>query len=96
VRTHQSNSALAEVPLGAAYESDVHDLVHEFHLSCLERSTIYRRAVGDFASRGLSIAAQGITALIERGGRVLLVTSPLFPSTRKAREGRGKGRVASQ
>ncbi len=37
-----------------------------------------RRVVAYFTSRGLSIAAQGLTALLQGGGRLLLVASPLF------------------
>ena len=66
------------MPLETEYRSDSHDLVHDFYVPCLERSTRYRRAVGYFTSRGLSVAAQGITALIQGGGRMLLVASPLF------------------
>ena len=73
-----TNSILADLPLETEYRSDSHDLVHDFYLPCLERSTLYRRAVGYFTSRGFSVAAQGLTALIQSGGRLLLVASPLF------------------
>ena len=66
------------MPLETEYRSDCHDLVQDFYLPCLQRSTQYRRTVGYFTSRGLSVAAQGITALIHGGGRMLLVASPLF------------------
>ena len=63
--TRQANSTLADLPLETEYRSDCHDLVRDFYLPCLQRSTQYRRAVGYFTSRGLSVAAQGITALIQ-------------------------------
>lgn len=64
--------------LKTEYRSDRDDLVRDFYVPCLERSVLYRRAVGYFTSRGLAVAAQGIAALIERNGRMLLVASPLF------------------
>jgi hypothetical protein len=39
---------------------------------------LYQRAVGYFTSRGLAVAAQGITALINGNGKMQLVASPLF------------------
>ncbi|MCY2991746.1 MAG: hypothetical protein NTY19_28310 [Planctomycetota bacterium] len=76
--TVTTNSTLADLPLKTEYRSDAHDLVHDFYLPCLERSMLYQRAVGYFTSRGLSVASQGLTALIQGGGRMLLVASPLF------------------
>jgi hypothetical protein len=52
-------ATLADLPLETEYRSDTHDLVRDFYVPCLERSTRYRRAVGYFTSRGLSVAAQG-------------------------------------
>jgi hypothetical protein len=69
---------LPEIQLATEYRSDVDDLVRDFYLPCLERSALYRRAVGYFTSRGLSAAAQGLAALIKADGRMLLVASPLF------------------
>jgi hypothetical protein len=40
--------------------ADTHELVRDFYLPCLQRSARYRRAVGSFTSRGLSVAAQGM------------------------------------
>lgn len=48
-------------------------------VSC-EINEYLSRAVGYFTSRGLSVAAQGITALISGNGRMQLVASPLFDS----------------
>ena len=69
---------LPEIQLATEYRSDVHDLVRDFYLPCLERSVLYRRAVGYFTSRGLSAAAQGLAALIKADGKMFLVASPLF------------------
>jgi len=75
VSTRPANSRLADLPLETEYRSDCHDLVRDFYLPCLTHSTQYRRAVGYFTSRGLSVAAQGITVLVDGVGRMLLVTS---------------------
>lgn len=69
---------LSDLDLQTEYRSDSCDLVRDFYLPCLRRSKLYRRAVGYFTSRGLSVAAQGITALINGDGKMLLVASPLF------------------
>lgn len=72
------STSLTELDLQPEYRSDVDDLVEDFYLPCLQRCRLYRRAVGFFTSRGLSSAAQGISALIEGDGRMLLVASPLL------------------
>ncbi|REJ92482.1 MAG: hypothetical protein DWQ29_04810 [Planctomycetota bacterium] len=72
------NSELTELRLQPEYRSDANDLVHDFYVPCLQRSRLYRRAVGFFTSRGLSVAAQGNNALIRSGGQMSLVASPLF------------------
>ncbi len=69
---------LAGLQLKPEYRSDSDDLVRDFYVPCLERSTLYRRAVGYFTSHGLSAAAQGLSALVQSDGRMLLVASPLF------------------
>ena len=84
--TRQANSTLADLPLETEYRSDCHDLVRDFYLPCLQRSTQYRRAVGCFTRRGLSVAAQGLTALIHGGGRLLLAFSPLFAADESRRQ----------
>lgn len=71
-------TSLDELNLQPEYRSDVDHLVEDFYLPCLQRCLLYRRAVGFFTSRGLSLAAQGISALIEGDGRMLLVASPLL------------------
>ncbi|HID20866.1 MAG TPA: hypothetical protein EYP14_00485, partial [Planctomycetaceae bacterium] len=71
-------SGVASLGLKPEYRWDSDDLVRDFYVPCLERSTLYRRAVGYFTSHGLSAAAQGLSALIQSDGRMLLVASPLF------------------
>jgi superfamily II DNA or RNA helicase len=67
---------LTELNLGTEYRSDSNDTVKDFYLPCLERSLLYRRAVGYFTSRGLALAAQGVAALVSVGGAMRLVASP--------------------
>jgi superfamily II DNA or RNA helicase len=67
---------LKGLSLGTEYRSDSTDTVKDFYLPCLERSSLYRRAVGYFTSRGLAVAAQGVAALLNADGRMRLVASP--------------------
>ena len=69
---------LSELTLGPEYRSDSSDIVSDFYLPCLKRSTLYRRAVGYFTSHGLSLAPEGISALVGADGQMRLVASPLF------------------
>ncbi len=69
---------LCDLSLKVEYSSDDIGLVSEFYTPCLSRAVLYRRAVGYFTSHGLVCAAQGIAALLNNGGRIRLVASPLL------------------
>lgn len=69
---------LADLRLKTGSRSDTDDLPADFPLPCLRRTMRHRRAVGLLTSRGPSVAAQGVTALLGQGGRMLLVASPLL------------------
>ena len=69
---------LSELRLKSEYRSDQDDFVNDFYIPCLTRSSHYWRAAGYFTSRGLAVAAQGITSLIKAGGTMRLIVSPLF------------------
>lgn len=58
------------------YRSNAGNVVDDFYVPCMERSVLYRRAVGYFTSGSLSLAARGAAQLIKSGGRIQLVTSP--------------------
>lgn len=58
------------------YRSGAGNVVDDFYVPCMERSILYRRAVGYFTSAALSLAARGAAQLIKSGGRIQLVTSP--------------------
>jgi superfamily II DNA or RNA helicase len=55
-------------------------MVRDFYVPCLKSSTLYRRAAGYFTSSGLALAAQGVAALVENGGKMQLVASPALES----------------
>ena len=69
---------LESLSLKPEYRSDTDDLVRDFYVPCLRQSQLYLRAVGFFTSRGLSVAAQGLTEFIDKGGQMRLVASPLL------------------
>ncbi|MFQ5496018.1 MAG: SNF2-related protein, partial [Phycisphaerae bacterium] len=74
----ENAAGLRALCLKPEYRSDRDALVEDFYVPCLKRSRLYRRAVGFFTSHGLAVAAEGITSLIEGGGRMLLIASPVF------------------
>jgi len=67
---------LTELNLATEYRSDANDTIQDFYVPCLERSELYRRAVGYFTSRGLAAAAQGVAALVAADGSMRLIASP--------------------
>ena len=73
-----SKKRLSDLSLQVEYSSDDMGLVGEFYTPCLSRAVLYRRAVGYFTSHGLVCAAQGIAALLNNGGKIRLVASPLL------------------
>lgn len=64
--------------LRISYRSGQNDLVKDFYSPCLERATLYRRAVGYFTSHGLVCAASGVASLVVQGGHMRLVASPFL------------------
>ena len=69
---------LRTLPLALSYQSGTHDLVRDFYLPCLGAAKLYQRAVGYFSSQGLALAAQGLQQLLEKGGRMQLIASPVL------------------
>ncbi len=78
VRTSERPEGLESLSLKPEYRSDTDNLVQDFYVPCLRKSQLYFRAVGFFTSRGLSVAAQGLTEFIDKGGRMRLAASPLL------------------
>lgn len=64
--------------IGISYRSDCNNLVDDFYIPCLSRSTLYRRAVGYFTSRSLSVAARGVASLVSNSGKMRLIASPFL------------------
>lgn len=56
-----------------SYSHEDGDLVELFFLPALERATLYQRATGYFSGSALVMAARGMDALIEAGGRMELL-----------------------
>lgn len=61
-----------------SYRSNEDDILNDFILPCLERTTLYRRGVGYFTSHSLSLAARGIASLYKNKGKMRLVASPML------------------
>ena len=64
---------LRDLEIRPVYSSDETDLLREFYVPALSVSNSYDRAVGFFSAQMLSLAAQGLAALVERRGHVRLV-----------------------
>jgi DNA phosphorothioation system restriction enzyme len=71
-----SKLSLKDLSLQDEYRSDCFDLIQDFYIPCLEKATVYSRAVGFFSSTSMAAAAQGLTALIRAGGKMQLIASP--------------------
>jgi superfamily II DNA or RNA helicase len=60
------------------YRSDEGSILDDFYIPCMAESLHYRRAVSYFSSSGLAIAARGVVHLLNNGGRIDLVCSPVL------------------
>jgi DNA phosphorothioation system restriction enzyme len=69
-------TALSDFELLPAYRSGRNSLISEFYIPCMSVCTRYDRAVGFFTSTSLSVAAKGLTRLIQNGGTMRLIASP--------------------
>jgi len=58
------------------YRSFSDNIVSDFYIPILEKSKIYKRAVGYFSSSALIEISKGITNLIKNNGTIKLVASP--------------------
>lgn len=68
--------SLNELDIQDEYRSNDGSIVENFYIPCLEKSTVYKRAVGFFSSTSMAVAAEGLTSLIKAGGQMQLVASP--------------------
>ena len=70
--------SLQKLDLHCEYRSDQTNTVTDFYVPCLSVSAEYWRAVGYFTSQGLALAAKGLAAFIQNGGKMRLVASPVL------------------
>ena len=68
--------SLNELDIHDEYRSSDCSIIQDFYIPCLERSIVYKRAVGFFSSTSMAIAAKGLKALIYAGGKMQLIASP--------------------
>lgn len=87
--------SLNELNLRTTYRSVEDDILNEFYVPCLERSVIYKRAVGFFTSGSLAEAARGVVDFVKNGGRMFIVACPRLTvdDMKKIKEGYEKRRV---
>lgn len=64
---------LRKIELKAVYRTEDDNLLTDFYIPALSVATSYKRAVGFFSASMLSIAAQGISALVDNDGSMQLV-----------------------
>lgn len=71
--------ALTELQLQDAYDTGnrAEKVVSEFYVPVLQEAVLYRRLTGYFSSQVLALAARGIAGLIQNGGKMQLITSPV-------------------
>lgn len=65
-----------DIQIDYSYESVEDDLLNEFYIPLLSKSTSYDRIAGFFTSSSLTIAAKGIAGLIKNNGTMRLIASP--------------------
>ncbi|WP_186005336.1 DEAD/DEAH box helicase family protein [Pleurocapsa sp. PCC 7327] len=68
--------SLDKLDIQEDYRSDRDNLIQDFYIPCLERTTVYSRAVGFFSSSSLIAISKVLTALIRSRGKMRLVASP--------------------
>ncbi len=66
-------TSLRDFQWDVGYSHEDGDLVKLFFLPVLSRAALYRRATGYFSGDVLALAARGLDALIQRGGRMQLL-----------------------
>lgn len=67
-----------ELNIKSEYRSLSDNVVTDFYIPTLQNAILYKRAVGFFSSSALIEISRGITGLIENGGRIMLIASPML------------------
>ncbi|GAW28756.1 DEAD/DEAH box helicase family protein [Carboxydocella sp. ULO1] len=65
-----------DLNLKIKYRSSDDNIVRDFYIPVLQRSVVYKRAVGFFSSSSLIEISKGLSGLIKNGGKILLIASP--------------------
>lgn len=68
----------SELSLQRRYKTNTSDIVREFYVPVLKQSVLYKRAVGFFSSTALIELSKGIAGLIQNGGKIQFIVSPLL------------------
>lgn len=69
---------LKDINLVPVYDSAEYDLIRDLIIPLLQNSTAYLRGVGFFTSGWLRLTSQGLSRLIENGGKAKIVLSPII------------------
>jgi len=84
----REDTGFQSVPLRRKYRSGEDDLLQDFYIPILQETKEYDRAAGYFDTKALTVAANGISGLIDNDGRMRLLTSPrLSEEDKKALQG---------
>lgn len=70
--------SLKEIGFRHEYRSLLTDVIREFYIPALEHAVLYKRAVGFFSSTSLIQLTKGLCKLVENGGKIQLVVSPVL------------------
>jgi superfamily II DNA or RNA helicase len=70
---------LVDIKIAQAYDTGNREdqVVRDFYIPILQESISYKRLTGYFSSQVLALAARGIAGLINNGGKMQLITSPV-------------------
>ena len=67
-----------EINILRNYKTNKNDIVRDFYNPVLKNSVLYKRAVGFFSSTALIEMAKGISGLIQNGGKIKFIVSPIL------------------
>lgn len=67
---------LRDLDIKAEYRTKLTNVPREFIVPLLERSILYKRAVGFFSSSALLEISKGVGALAKKGGKIQVIASP--------------------
>ncbi|HAA81076.1 MAG: type restriction protein res subunit [Defluviitaleaceae bacterium] len=65
-----------ELSLKMVYRSSNDDIVRDFLIPALEKTVVYKRAVGFFSSTSLIEITKGLYGLVKNNGKIYIVASP--------------------